>query len=56
MEQRKFELKMQELKLQYTKKSNEINRKKDGLDIEKRKTLIACDDEFYNWALKGGDE
>lgn len=47
MKTKEFELKMQELKLQYTIKSNEINIKKDAVKNEKMQALIACDDLFH---------
>lgn len=47
MTQRELELKNQELKLQYTKKSNEIKSEKDAVNNRKMKSLIFCDDEFH---------
>lgn len=42
-----FDLRMQELKAQYTEKSNEINRAKDEVIKKKQEALIAADQLFF---------
>lgn len=47
MTQRELDLKNQELRLQYKKKSNEIKREKDAVQNGKMKSLVLCDEEFH---------
>ncbi|MBQ6771356.1 MAG: hypothetical protein IJP44_10330 [Bacteroidales bacterium] len=47
MTQKQFDLQMQELRLQYTKQSNEIGRMKDDVSRRKNEAMIAADDAFH---------
>ena len=47
MTQKEIDLQMQELRLQYTKKSNEIGRMKDDVSRRKNEAMLAADDAFH---------
>jgi hypothetical protein len=47
MTQKEFELQMQRLNSEYTKKSNEIARKKDEENAWKQNALLQADDAFH---------
>lgn len=47
MTQKELDLQMQKLKLEYTKKSNNIARQKDDENAKRQDALLAADDAFH---------